>query len=968
MTDLVGRARQTTAALQTDRWAHDDELKTTTTATTDEEEEEEEEEDETMNDDERHLLIGNLQGPIGARCRLTPPNGPVGASNDSNLKEQLNKLVQFVSKSVAPGELQSAGSQSTDCDDEFTYHKSANRQLGSSYRNYENAFSWDQQQVAPTRSNSVLEQRRRQRGGKDGSAGGEQSTTAPRPLLLVAILMALLIASVMLLVKLLSLLEENRGNNLFAPDPPTRQVLLAGVDEAHQRQLGAEQSARWIISTPKCHIPVLDPWDESIKGYVRVKSPLNCSSVIESSLRGELPNVTEDAISRALEAAKTLSYVRANRLFFTQQALDLGALEGHCCFRRVERRDDNDDDLDVEAHCRPLAEQGYAITAGLVRVTCLAFNYTNVHAFIRHDQDEEGALEKIAAGTLDTDSYYNVLMVGVDTMSRLNGLRQLNRTLTLLRNLYQTLDFVGYNKVGENTFPNLIPLLTGLKPEQLTQTQCWLATNYSQDSDRGDDYLDNCKYLWNFYQLFGYVTYFSEDWPSASTFNYLKPGFKHAPTSHYGRPFTLARRKLLWPKFKGIGCAACQLDKPIAGIDLSNLKAFIEAHSGRPHFAFHWINCPQHDDLNGASQVDHLLERFFADLHGITQDERTFVIFFSDHGYRWNNFVSTRIGHYESSLPLMTIAPPRLFREQYPELVERLKSHQSALLTPFDMFKTLIDVLYLGRQRLVASKSVTERSATTPVEDPLVGSAPTASTTIEQLAVEDGLSFKQDFRIISLLEHHEPDELDRSCIEAGIPDNYCVCHQFKNVSTSGLDVLGAAYFLVYIHLEERLSNHPELCHELELEAVHKAEMFDMSHLQASTKGPKQGGLIDGGGTTTTSRPAEPVGQEDRSHYMPAREYNVLLSTKPGGGLFQEVIRFYGADMERCRAAVARARFIVEVDRWAEFEERKLIVRQMNSICQFRIRSDSISRLNLYKEQSKCVKSNIELKKICYCKS
>jgi hypothetical protein len=866
--------------------------------------------------------------------------------------------------------------------------------------------------------------------GRQGSHWPPSAATARRPVSIpTALVVALVVACCLLLVlKLTSLVQDER--HLLAEkgssfgDGRRRQhqtdlvnELAEQLDTAHKNELELSRLARWLVSTPKCHIPVLEPWDKSILGFVKRKPPMDCGAILDDIQTGEHDSAKKWPSSLM---AVSLSYVQSNRLYFTQEALDRGALStpnqlGECCLKRVSRAVENDDDLEW-APCEPIPVQGYYVNSSIVEINCLHWNYTNVHSLVVHNQEEEEALAKVAKRKLnDDDDYYSVLMLGVDTISRLNGQRQLNRTLNTLSKLYQTLEFVGYNKVGENTFPNLIPLLTGLKPEQLAQVQCWQTSNYSQANEVGDDYLDNCKFLWNYFQQIGYLTYFGEDWPQASTFNYLKPGFKYEPTTFYGRPFTLARDPLVYPKFDGPGCASCQLDKPLVEIDLDNLKAFIENNINRlPYFAFHWINCPQHDDLNGASQFDHLVEKFFADLKERLEQDRTFVVFFSDHGYRWNDFVSTRVGHYESSLPLMTIAPPKHFIEHHPDLYKRLKSHRNALLTPFDIFKTFIDLKNLSSKKRpppgsgpsldgedheqpLHKSSPNTRTArrpaakTTRLRDNRATSdgtkavtpyvADTLTTVIKQLKFEDGTTFKQPFKTISLFDANSDEQLDRGCIEAGIPDNYCVCHQFEQVSTNRTDVLGAAYYLVYVHFESRLKDHLDICHRLDLERIHNAEMFDLEK-SSNTKGKTaarrrrrrqvadEDKLEKHRNSATTEKPARHLhganSEQNKHDYLPNREYSILISTRPGGGLFREVVRYYGTNITNCELEINRARKVIE-DEWATSEDKVESVLTMNDVCDFSVHSESLSRFNLYKDQSRCVKSNIELKKICYCK-
>jgi len=777
------------------------------------------------------------------------------------------------------------------------------------------------------------------------------------------IFISISLVSFLVLIKLFTLVNDRK---LFGE----RTLSLSDAREDERidlKQLEVGKRSRWLVSSTKCHIPFIEPWHESIQTYVEVKPKLDCKKVLAENQPKQV----------------ALTYVKHNRLYFTREAIESEASKD-CCFKSITRSKENDDDLAYNETCNPIVESGIDIPFELIQVECHGRNYTNVHSFVRLPSDEKKAFMRVAAKKLEENHYYNVVMVGVDTISRLNGYRQLNRTLSLLKKNFKTIEFVGYNKVGENTFPNLIPLLSGLRPEQLTETQCWLASNYSQESEKGDDFLDNCKYLWNYYQDLGYLTYFSEDWPKASTFNYLKPGFKREPTSFYGRPFTLARDDFLLPPVK-MGCATCLLDKPIVELDLENLKNFIHENRDSPHFAFHWINCPQHDDLNGASRVDYIIERFFRDIQKVTYDDRSFVIFFSDHGYRWNNFVSTRVGHYESSLPLLTIAAPKRFIQEHPKLYKNLQNHRAALLTPFDLFKTLIDIRNLAKKSIagdrgssrkpILKKSSLQQVPTTAPHEELEFTSeidPTASTTVKQLSVIHGLSYKQDFSLLSLIEAHNSTQIDRSCIEAGIPDNYCVCHEFQHVDSGSADVLGAAYYLVYVHLYTKLRNHENICKPLDLDKIKEAEMFDFKQMK-SRKNQQKRSISDEleKYKTTTSKPNDSVVLEvviDEHHYLPNREYSIILSTKPGTGIFQEVVRFYGENMDDCMLEVKRVKLIMEDKSVRDVAIKHANVIKMNQVCKFSVHSESISRLSLYKLESGCVKSNNELNKICYCRN
>lgn len=64
-------------------------------------------------------------------------------------------------------------------------------------------------------------------------------------------------------------------------------------------------------------------------------------------------------------------------------------------------------------------------------------------------------------------------MIGLDSMSRLNTMRQLPRSYRYIKDQMDAVVMLGFNKVGENTYPNVIPMLTG-------SPTTWTHTNYFQ--------------------------------------------------------------------------------------------------------------------------------------------------------------------------------------------------------------------------------------------------------------------------------------------------------------------------------------------------------------------------------------------------------------------------------------------------------------------------------------------------------
>jgi len=119
-----------------------------------------------------------------------------------------------------------------------------------------------------------------------------------------------------------------------------------------------------------------------------------------------------------------------------------------------------------------------SIQASYIKLQCLNNNtkYVAFHTFL---PDMRRKRLKNAKNS------YSVLIIGLDTMSRLNAHRQLPKTLSLLKSKFNSIEFKGYSKVGLNTLPNLIPLLTGMEMRifrtnnSFQNLECWNKCKWS---------------------------------------------------------------------------------------------------------------------------------------------------------------------------------------------------------------------------------------------------------------------------------------------------------------------------------------------------------------------------------------------------------------------------------------------------------------------------------------------------------
>ncbi|KAG0413066.1 hypothetical protein HPB47_009778 [Ixodes persulcatus] len=95
----------------------------------------------------------------------------------------------------------------------------------------------------------------------------------------------------------------------------------------------------------------------------------------------------------------------------------------------------------------------------------------------------------------------NVLILGMDSVSRLNMNRRLPHSSRFVRESLEAFELVAYNKIGENTFPNLMALLSGLSDGEVT----------SMTKNRT---FDHVPFLWTTFKRKGYQTVFMEEMPN----------------------------------------------------------------------------------------------------------------------------------------------------------------------------------------------------------------------------------------------------------------------------------------------------------------------------------------------------------------------------------------------------------------------------------------------------------------------
>nr|XP_016935548.2 uncharacterized protein LOC108014043 [Drosophila suzukii] len=372
----------------------------------------------------------------------------------------------------------------------------------------------------------------------------------------------------------------------------------------------------------------------------------------------------------------------------------------------------------------------------------------------------------------------SVLMFGIDSLSRINLRRTMPKVYRFLTKA-GWFELQGYNKIGDNTFPNLLALLTGYNPDSALKRICdW--------HEKGC--LDRTPFIWKYLHNASYLTAYAEDESGIHTFNYLKPGFLEQPTDYYLRPFQKAFEKGLsnWK------CKDCSMRYCI-GRRITSSYAYDMARDfarrfvdKRPIWGLFWSNSFSHDSFQMPSKMEDYVLQYLLDFEKDGVFDQSIMIFLSDHGSRYGRLMSLPSGFLEERLPSMFIYLPPWFRAQYPEYVRALQLNKNRLTSTYDLHNTLKHIIELG-------------------------------------GTPDGPELPKAADCPKCQSVFLPIDESRTCEDAGIPEHYCTCVPYKRLRVDWAKRIAP---LVVGRINEYLTsrNLSGICSELTLRYIHETEM------------------------------------------------------------------------------------------------------------------------------------------------
>ncbi|XP_001945027.2 uncharacterized protein LOC100165313 [Acyrthosiphon pisum] len=500
----------------------------------------------------------------------------------------------------------------------------------------------------------------------------------------------------------------------------------------------------YVVWNDNCRIPNISAYDKTIKSFIKKINSPKCFSTLPLT-------------SVILDVNKWSYTFKINYGLHSQISKSIV----NCCYSSIVRNElkfknnpKDDDRYKVEPKCNPINDSEIIPkSVEYMMITCeLRPNgdklkskvYKDIHAMVI----DKGQRRFRNADIPDKPS---VLIISIDSLSRLNLIRSMPITYRLL----ETHGFVsleGYTKVADNTFPNVVPILTGMFVNQMTK-RCWKSPN---------DEMDECPFLWKDFKERGYVTAYVEDEPSMGTYNFGKYGFRNAPTDYYSRPYMLAAERYL-PVVKFDGMNFCLGPRSAPDRVYSYVEDFVRLHKRHGYFAVFWLNTFSHNDVNAPSAMDQRTAGALSKLLNGRLLDNAVTVVLSDHGLRFGAIRQTRVGWLEDRMPAFYARLPPGYVATRPDHFVALAANKHRLTSPFDLHLTLKQLLFQQH-------------------------ADDGNNSSLQATVADGCPTCRSLFHLA--------DANRSCEQAGIAPHWCTCDEYEELDRRSRTAMDGGEYVV----------------------------------------------------------------------------------------------------------------------------------------------------------------------------
>lgn len=218
-----------------------------------------------------------------------------------------------------------------------------------------------------------------------------------------------------------------------------------------------------------CILPSYDIYDKSVDEFFWEQQPLPCENWLD------------------LFYVDSNGFVTMNKSAVTKS----GYTKINCGYRYVE--------LVSQSKIKFSSRRDYVrptyIEGDVIHVDCYDNAKQQIYNNLHINIDSRTVFRNRHLAT-ETKSNLSVFIIGIDSLSRLIAERKLPKTLNYIKKELDAYMFKGYTRVGDGSYPNLLPLFTGLKA-------------YGEEYKVG---VDNIHYMFNNFTERGSIDLYAEDW------------------------------------------------------------------------------------------------------------------------------------------------------------------------------------------------------------------------------------------------------------------------------------------------------------------------------------------------------------------------------------------------------------------------------------------------------------------------
>ncbi|KAH8298177.1 hypothetical protein KR018_010561 [Drosophila ironensis] len=518
------------------------------------------------------------------------------------------------------------------------------------------------------------------------------------------------------------------------------------------------------INTSGCRIKLLKPFSPTAMSYMEPFGPIVCRR-------------TQLMVAKTIEGRNYVVLTKPESGFFSNFRVTPWR-HFFCMYREFIRLNEFNNKY-ISRKILHLSKRPGKIEVGTGQQNLIVRCWVDFGQLIFHDvlfflpQPPPEPPPQPNANSVAPQTQLSAMIMGLDSLSHMHFLRLMHPVADYIEGLSHT-EFWGYNRVAHNTYPNLMPLLSGLSVDEI-ENSCY------------DVNFDKCQFLWSDYKAAGFLTSFVEDTDAYGLFTFEKNGFAKPPTDFYSRPvFVEMQDHTFYRTDYGHRCSGHRLYEAVFYEFIYKLMPHMRQH---PFFSFFWRMQGLHDDFNFAKLVNTDYLNILQELKTQGIMERTLILFMSDHGIRGSNFGSTYVGRLEMSQPLLIAIYPEWMKKRFPLAMSNFQQNSRRLVTTFDLHETLKDVLDLDR---LSDANVNNRTQ----------------------------HLETNSRGISLFL---PVPESRHCSQAGILHHYCLCEELTEISTEASSVKEAAALAVDA-INELIKPFPQ-CQRLHLMEIREAYGF-----------------------------------------------------------------------------------------------------------------------------------------------